>query len=188
VGLERHIAPAVSAVDITTVVSPHMRGTVPGDGDLEFLCALLGDRRVGETLGGVRDRDAAAEILAAHRASWVEHGLGYWIWRDRETGEPVARGGLSRAAVEGEPVVELGWAVVPERWGQGLATELGRASIDAAARLGIPQVVAYTMPHNAGSRRVMEKLGMTYDRTFIHGRWGPHVLYLADVDPASRHG
>lgn len=178
----------MSTPDVATVLTPRMRGTVPGDGDLEFLCALLGDPQVGETLGGVRDREGSAEILAAHRASWAERGLGYWIWRDRETGEPLARGGLSHATVEGEPVVEIGWAVVPDRWGQGLATEVGRASIDAAARLGIPRVVAYTLPHNSGSRRVMEKLGMTYDRTFIHGRWGPHVLYLADVDAAPRHG
>jgi ribosomal-protein-alanine N-acetyltransferase len=178
----------VSEADVSTALTPRMRGTVPGAGDLEFLCALLGDPRVGETLGGVRDRRASGEILASHQAAWVENGFGYWIWRDRETGEPVARGGPSHATVEGKGVVEIGWAVVAERWGQGLATELGRASIDAAARLGIPQVVAYTLPQNTGSRRVMEKLGMTYDRTFVNGSWGPHVLYLTDVDPAPRHG
>jgi RimJ/RimL family protein N-acetyltransferase len=73
---------------------------------------------------------------------------------------------------------EIGWAVVADRWGRGYATELGRASIEAAARLGLAPVGAYTLPDNATSRRVMEKLGMTYDRTFVNGRWGPHVLYL----------
>jgi RimJ/RimL family protein N-acetyltransferase len=167
----------MTAVDLTTVETARLRGTVPGDADLPFLCELLGDPRVGETLGGVRGPDEAAEILAGHKAGWARDGFGYWIWRDRETGEPIGRGGPSRATVEDQPVVELGWAVASQRWGEGLATEIGRASIDAAAALGIAEVVAYTLPHNAGSRRVMEKLGMTYDRTFVNGRWGPHVLY-----------
>jgi RimJ/RimL family protein N-acetyltransferase len=175
---------------LTTVETARLHGTVPDEADLPFLRALLADPRVGETMGGVRGPDEVAEILAHHRATWAQDGFGYWIWRDRETGEPVARGGPSRATVEGEPVVELGWVVAPRRWGEGLGTEIGRASIDAAARLGVEQVVAYTLPHNTASRRVMEKLGMTYDRTFVHGRWGPHVLYLldVDVDAAAGHG
>jgi RimJ/RimL family protein N-acetyltransferase len=82
--------------------------------------------------------------------------------------------------VEDEPVVEVGWAVRPDRWGEGLATELGACSLQVAARLGIPQVVAYALPHNVASRRVMEKLGMRYDRDFVHG-WGSHALYRTEV-------
>jgi RimJ/RimL family protein N-acetyltransferase len=160
-----------------------LRAAPPGPADLEFLCALLGDPLVGATLGGVRSPDEVAEILAGHRAHWAREGFGYWIWRDRESGEPVGRGGPSRAIVEGEPVVELGWAVRSDRWGEGLATEIGAASMAFAAALGIPQVVAYTLPENAASQRVMAKLGMRYDRTFEHGRWGPHLLFRADLSP-----
>ena len=170
---------------LATIETARMRGTVPDEGDLPFLCELLADPRVGETLGGVRTPDEVADILAHHRDTWSRDGFGYWIWHDRETGEPVARGGLSRATVEGEPVVELGWAVRSDRWGEGLGTELARASVEAAARLGIEQVVAYTLPHNTASRRVMEKLGMTYDRTFVHGPWGPHVLYAVATSSRS---
>ena len=45
----------------------------------------LADPRVGETMGGVCDPAQTAEILAGHEAAWLEHGFGYWIWRDRET-------------------------------------------------------------------------------------------------------
>jgi len=51
-----------------------------------------------------------------------------------------------------------------------------------------PRVVAFTMPGNAASRRVMEKLGMTYEKTFEHGRWGPHVLCSIEPDAARRDG
>jgi RimJ/RimL family protein N-acetyltransferase len=170
------------------VESPRLLGAPPTDGDLDFLAALLGDERVGRTLGGTRDRMGAAEILALHRGHWDREGFGYWIWRERETGEPVARGGPQRTMVEDEQVYELGWTVTPERWGRGYATEIGRAGIEAAARLGLEPVVAYTMPDNTASRRVMEKLGMTYDRTFVNGRWGPHVLYRLPAPPRPAPG
>jgi RimJ/RimL family protein N-acetyltransferase len=72
---------------------------------------------------------------------------------------------------------------VPERWGEGIATELAAASVGEAAALGIAGLVAVTMPANVASRRVMEKLGMTYDHTFEYGIWGPHVLYRLPLQP-----
>jgi ribosomal-protein-alanine N-acetyltransferase len=171
----------VSAV-VTRVESERLTGAPPVDDDLDFLAALLADERVGRTLGGVRTRDEVSGFLEDEHAHWARDGFGYWIWRERTTGEPVGRGGLHHVTVEGEEMFEIGWAVVPERWGRGYATEIGRASIAAAGRLGLAPLVAYTLPGNVASRRVMEKLGMTYDRTFVHGRWGPHVLYLAGFD------
>jgi ribosomal-protein-alanine N-acetyltransferase len=166
-------------------VPPALTSTPASPADLPFLCALLGDPRVGATLGGVRHGAEVQEWLRRDLERWERHGFGCRIWRDRATGEPVARGGLNATTVEGEPVVELAWAVVPERWGEGIATALGAASIAEATRLGIGQVVACALPHNAASRRVMEKLGLTYDRTFEHGVWGPHVLYRLETVPGA---
>ena len=73
--------------------------------------------------------------------------------------------------------VEAGWAIVPKRWGEGLATELARASVSTAfEQLGLGEVVAFTLPDNAASRRVMEKVGLTYERDIEHAGL-PHVLY-----------
>jgi RimJ/RimL family protein N-acetyltransferase len=180
--LERHVPPALNAIETQRLV-----GTPIGPGDLDFLCTLLGDPRVGATLGGTRDPAQVEELVAQRAREWTR-GYGYRVWRERATGAPVARGGLGDAVVEGEPMVELGWAVLPARWGEGIATELAAASVAEAAGLGIPRVVAFTLPHNVASRRVMEKLGMRYDRVFEHGPWGPHVLYLLDTDAARRDG
>jgi RimJ/RimL family protein N-acetyltransferase len=85
--------------------------------------------------------------------------------------------GLNRADVEGEPVVEAGWSVTPERCGEGLATEAARASVSwAFDRLGMARIVSFTLSDNHASRRVMEKLGMTYVREFER-RGLRHVLY-----------
>jgi RimJ/RimL family protein N-acetyltransferase len=175
-------------MNVVRVETPSLVGSPPEPGDLPFLVALLGDERVGATLGGVRGRDEAEAFLSDEISRWAAEGFGYWFWRERSTGSTVARGGLHRVSIEGEEMFEIGWAVSPSRWGRGYATELGRACVEVAGELGLSPVVAYTLPDNAPSRRVMEKLGMTYDRTFVNGRWGPHVLYVAsgvalDVQP-----
>ena len=93
------------------------------------------------------------------------------------TGEPLARGGLGRTVFDGQPEIEVAWTVVPERWGKGLATELGAASLEVAAGLGLDDIVAFTLPHNTASRRVMEKLGFVYEKTAPYKVYGDHVLY-----------
>jgi RimJ/RimL family protein N-acetyltransferase len=141
------------------------------------LCELLGDERVGETLGGTRTPDEVALGIAAQAAHWDAHGFGYWTFFDRASGAPLARGGLSRAHVGGRHEVEVGWAVSPARWGEGLATELGEAALAVAfGPLALADVVAYTLPDNLASRRVMEKLGFAYERDVQHAALA-HVLY-----------
>jgi RimJ/RimL family protein N-acetyltransferase len=151
----------------------------------DWLVALMGDERVGATLGGVAHPAAVDAHLEALRAHWDEHGFGWYAFRDRATGALVARGGPHRRHVAGNAEVEIGWTVVPERWNQGIATELGAASLEVAfGPLALPDVVSFTLPHNHGSRRVMEKLGFAYERdTDYSGR--PHVLYRLR---ASAHG
>ena len=159
------------------IETPRLRGERLGPEHEAALCALLGDHRVGATLGGAQSPEAVRRALARHGEHWDAHGYGYWMFLDRETGEPVGRGGLSRAHVGGRDEVEVGWAVMPAHWGQGYATELGAASVDVAfERLGLPDLVAYTLPDNLPSRRVMEKLGFTYQREVVHADL-PHVLY-----------
>jgi ribosomal-protein-alanine N-acetyltransferase len=97
----------------------------------------------------------------------------------RILGDPlvgVGRGGLPRKPIDGSVQVEAGWTIAPERWGQGLATELGAAAVADARERGIAELVSITLPHNAASRRVMEKLGFAYDRDIAYAGM-PHVLY-----------
>jgi RimJ/RimL family protein N-acetyltransferase len=45
----------------------------------------------------------------------------------------------------------------------------------------VPNIVAFTLPENGASRRVMEKLGFTYEKTAPYKQFGPHVLYRLNV-------
>ena len=123
-------------------------------------------------------------------------GAGKWVAYDLGTGELVGRGGLSRLGPEDAVTsriasllpdggwladrLELGWTVRSERWGQGYATEIGRAGLDFAfTDLGAGQVVAFTERHNRRSRAVMERLGMGYVGEFpapglVEGGAGVH--------------
>ena len=76
--------------------------------------------------------------------------------------------------------------IVPERWRQGLATELARASLDVVfGRLALEEVIAYTQPHNVASRRVMEKTGFRYERGItVDGQ--PFLLYRQTAPDACR--
>lgn len=55
--------------------------------------------------------------------------------------------------------VELGYWIERAHWGQGFATEAGRALVDIASTLGFAQIHAYHFIDNPASGRVLEKLG-----------------------------
>ncbi len=162
-----------------------MRGERIGHEHHAPLLAMLGDPRVGATMGGAQSAAGVTAAIDRHIAGWEADGFHYWIFLDRETGEGIARGGLSRTQVTGRDEVEVGWVVAPERWGQGYATELGAAALDVAfGPLGLDTVISYTLPGNLASRRVMEKLGFSYEREIVHYDL-PHVLYRLQ-SPGSR--
>jgi ribosomal-protein-alanine N-acetyltransferase len=164
-------------VSVDRLETARLHGEPIGSEHRDGLIAMLGDPRVGATLGGVASAGEVDAMIARAAAHWAEHGFGWYAFTDRETGALVARGGPKTAHVAGRDEVEIGWTVAPERWGQGLATELGAASLDVAfGPLGFVDVVSFTLPHNRASRRVMEKLGFAFERETIYAGL-PHVLY-----------
>ena len=160
------------------LTTQRMRGERLGPEHAAVLAPILADARVGATMGGVATAAEVAEQLASAAERRERDGFGYWMFFESATGAPVARGGLSRTEFDGRPEVEIGWTVAPERWGEGLATELGAAALEVAfGDLGLPDIVAFTLPHNAASRRVMERLGFAYEKTAPYKQYGDHVLY-----------
>ena len=62
------------------------------------------------------------------------------------------------------PCVEIGWRLAAEYWNHGYATEAARAVLRFGFdTLQLDEIVAFTVPDNLASRRVMEKLGMTHN-------------------------
>jgi RimJ/RimL family protein N-acetyltransferase len=93
--------------------------------------------------------------------------LGRWAAHDRETGTFVGWFALDVDAAEQVRRPELSYRLRRDAWGRGLAMEGGDTVLETAfSRPDVEAVFAQTMAVNAGSRRVMEKLGMQHIRTF----------------------
>jgi RimJ/RimL family protein N-acetyltransferase len=105
----------------------------------------------------------------AHRFGWA---LG---WEDEAC---VGWACAQYCIVDGLTEVEIGWAVARSHWRRGLGTSLGRHALSEVSNLGLRSIVAYTREDNLASRALMSKLGLTYERDFVHpyDRF-PHVLY-----------
>jgi RimJ/RimL family protein N-acetyltransferase len=144
------------------------------------LVRLLLDPRVAETMWSphqTRTREDIRANLERKLAHWRHHGFGQWFFRDRSTGAMIGRGGPQHTMASGRDEIELGWVIVPQRWGDGLATELARASLEVVfGPLAMEEVIAYTQPDNSASRRVMEKSGFVYERDLTFESQ-PFVLY-----------
>jgi len=150
-------------------------GVRPTDRHRDFVVAMWADERVTSMLGGTRDRDAALAMLAGMVGHWERHGWGPWIVESR--GRPRGWGGINQATFAGRAVVEIGYAVHPDEWGRGLATSTARAAMRVAFDLlGFDEVVAFTLPHNEASRRVMEKAGLEHAGEATYKGWN-HVWY-----------
>ena len=161
------------------VLTPRLVLTPVGPDDVNDLLLLYSDPVVAYWTGPWTR--AAVEAWAADMAArWTADGVGKWMARDRSDGSLVGRGGFTRFDLDGETVLELGWAVRDARTGRGYATELGRAALAWAVehQPDLP-VVAFTEVHNHASRAVMERLGMRAAGIIrraglVEGRTGVH--------------
>jgi RimJ/RimL family protein N-acetyltransferase len=160
------------------------------DDDVARFAELSADPAVMQYLVPFTDRAAMDAWVTAARTHWIDHGFGPWVVELPGEAAMIGVVGLSnlRFALPFAPAVEAAWRLARSYWGQGYAYEAARAAIDDGfARLGLKEIVAFTVPANRASCRVMEKLGMTHDPAedfdFEHPRLPPghplrrHVLY-----------
>jgi ribosomal-protein-alanine N-acetyltransferase len=150
--------------------------------DIDDAVRLGADERVMAVFGGAADAAASADWLEHRLAHWRAHSFG----RFHVSHECAFVGfvGLEREDFDAGivPGVEMAWRLAFTEWGKGYATEAARAVIaDAFGRIGLAEVVAVTTPDNTRSRRVAERLGMTWSgETFEHPR-------VATGDPRRTH-
>jgi ribosomal-protein-alanine N-acetyltransferase len=148
--------------------------------ELADYLAFYSNEQTTATLGGVRTEDWVRQWLDCQLQHWEQQGFGLWTMRARASGAFVGRGGLRPVLIEGQSEIELGYGLLPEYWGQGLAVEMSRAALRGGFELlRLESIVAFTLPTNHKSRRVMDKLGLCYERDVI---WSdlPQVLYRLD--------
>ncbi|HEY5884157.1 MAG TPA: GNAT family N-acetyltransferase [Pyrinomonadaceae bacterium] len=133
--------------------------------DLEDLMSIVGDRDVMRHIGvegGVAlSREEAEDAVTRMIAFWNLRGFGRWAVLNKSNQTMVGLCGLRLM----DDTPELFYAFAKEFWGLGLATESARACLRYGfEELGFNRIVAACRHANAASIRVMEKIGMRYEK------------------------
>ena len=141
---------------------------------------LSGKNSVAATLaadGYPIAESATREMIARSIEHWRKYGFGLFSFRVGATSAFAGYSGISHTLLHGADVIQLAYAVPSGLWRSGYATEMSRAVVSFAfERTPIEELVAYTLPLNSPSRRVMEACGFRYARDLTHADL-PHVLY-----------
>lgn len=147
-------------------------------------------------LGGVADAEGRAQARARLEAYRRDHGHSFWVVERKPdgghlAGELLGFCGLKRANQPGGPIgdFEIGWRLREDAWGRGYAREAALASMRAGFELfGAPHMIALTVPGNAGSWGLMERLGMRrrpdldFESTDFESEGGTIIAYAITRD------
>ena len=156
------------------------------DADAGFILRLLNEPSFLEFVGdkGIRTLDDARRyVQEGPAASYREHGFGLYLVERRDEGVPIGICGLlQRDSLDD---VDLGFALIPEVWSQGYASEAGRAVLTQARdEHGLSRVVAITSSNNDASIRVLETLGFRFETMVRLSDQAPEVRLFAIDFPA----
>lgn len=168
-------------------VTPRLTATRLTEHHFAELCRMHSDPVVMATLAGCKTDEQTRELLEANLAHWDNNDFGLWVLRDRIDGQFAGRGGLRRVMANGQPEVEVAYALMSEFWGRGLATEFAAACVAIAREhLGLEQLVCFTLPTNQASQRVMQKVGFQFEQDGTHASL-PHVFYRITTERMQEH-
>lgn len=152
--------------------------------DAGFILKLLNEPSFIQNIGdkGVRsEADAARYIETGPVNSYERNGFGLYLVLLKEGGVPIGICGLlKRDTLED---VDIGFAFLPEFWSRGYAVESATAVMHYGRNeLGIRRIAAITSPDNDGSIKVLEKIGLRFERMVQLSASEPEVrLFLSDA-------
>ena len=149
--------------------------------DAAFILELLNDpdwlRFIGDK--GVRTlEDARGYIETGPLASYARHGFGLYVVTRQTDPAPIGLCGLVKRDVL--PDVDVGYAFLPEHRGRGYAHEAAAAVLRFARdEVGLARIAAITNSENERSIRVLEKLGLSFERMIRMTPEAPEIRYFA---------
>ncbi|CEK11103.1 GNAT family N-acetyltransferase [Legionella hackeliae] len=158
------------------------------EADHPFFATMNSNRQVMEYLPALLTQEESSAMIVRIAAHIQQHGFGLWAAEFKETKEFMGFIGLNIPSFSAHftPCIEIGWRLSLPFWGKGLATEGAKAVLAYAFEyLGLKEIVSFTTVSNVRSQRVMQKIGMTHDKSddFCHPRLpldhslSKHVLY-----------
>lgn len=136
------------------------------DSDSDAWAAMNADPQVRRYFPAVLSRTEAQAEADRIRSAIAQRGWGMWALEVPGVHSFAGFVGLNVPGFEAPwmPAVEIGWRLACAAWHKGYATEGAAAALNFAfTHLELPQVVAMSVPANAPSHNVMERLGMLRD-------------------------
>jgi RimJ/RimL family protein N-acetyltransferase len=134
--------------------------------DAAFILRLLNEPSFLQFIGdkGVRNLDDARQyILNGPVESYKGHGFGLYLVSLKNDNTPMGMCGLLKR--ESLPDVDIGFAFLPEFWNNGYAFESASAVLFYGKDvLKLTRIVAITNKDNDASARLLNKLGLLFDR------------------------
>jgi RimJ/RimL family protein N-acetyltransferase len=134
--------------------------------DAPFVLELLNEPSFIQNIGDRKVRtilDAESYILKGPVASYEKNGFGLDLVVLKETGESIGICGLiKRDSLED---VDIGYAFLPRFWSRGYAVESALAVLRYGQQvMSLKRIVAITLPENQGSIRVLERIGLKFEK------------------------
>jgi len=144
--------------------------------DLAPLTAMHLDPEVTRFIG-LRTPEETRKSLCEWIADYRSLGFAKWAVVLLRSGELIGRCGLGMEEYDGVSEPELGWTFARAHWGNGYATEAASAAMKQAfGFLRLRRIISLIRPQNLASRRVAERIGMTFERD-VQWRGEPANLY-----------
>jgi [ribosomal protein S5]-alanine N-acetyltransferase len=153
-------------------------------GDACFIVELMNDPDFLLYVGdrGVRTpEDAQRYIASGPAASYARHGFGLYVVELKMSAAAAGLCGLLRR--DTHPDVEIGFALLPRFRRRGYTLEAARAVMRLAlGPLGLTRIVALAAPGNLASIRILEALGLAFERTVSFAEDGSESrLFVLDT-------
>jgi RimJ/RimL family protein N-acetyltransferase len=146
-------------------------------GDAEFVLELLNEPSFLHFIGdkGVRTLDdARAYILQGPVASYQQYGFGLYLTALKEDGVAIGICGLIKRETLTD--VDIGFAFLPRFWSKGYALEAAAAVKEFGLNtLALKRIVAITNPDNESSIKLLERLGLTFERMIKMSEDAPEI-------------
>ena len=145
--------------------------------DLAALANVLCDHETMRFYPMTFDEVAAKEWILRNQHRYATEGHGLWAMGLKSRGEMIGDCGITQQDVDGESLLEIGYHLRRDMWGQGYATEAARACRDYGfAKLHAEFLISLVRPENLPSGRVAERNGMRVWKETMHAGL-PHLVY-----------
>lgn len=155
--------------------------------DVHGFFSMMDSREVRDALHVPDDYgpSEAFKDMAAWLGQWELRGTGHWSLEEKNSGRFVGRAGLHQPERHDWPGVEVGWALHPDFWGHGYATEAGAAASSYGfERLGVGKLFSCILAENHRSQAVAKRLGFEFmeERILEFFPKLPHQIWMLNRD------